>query len=362
MYRAFECTTAFRAGRLESTQADAESLTVTITYRPQLAALVSEPPDGDEWLHEIKFDGYRIGCRIENGRVTLITRSGQDWTNRFSEIADAALGFDVQDALLDGEVAVVLPDGRTSFGHLQRVTAVRSASPRLRRQPDDRAALLYFAFDLLRLDGQSLKHLPLDARKTTLRSLIADQATSRIRYSDHVVGQGGAFFEAARQRGLEGVVSKRRDARYHAGRHGTWVKTKRTQQQEFVIGGFTEPTGARQGIGALVIGYYDQARLVCAGRVGTGFTTDGARDLRRRLDALPRQACPFDPPPGGAWSRRAHWTAPSLVCEVAFTEWTSDGNVRHPSYRGLRADKPPREITRERSRRAKRAPTAKSPQ
>ncbi|MDA1185317.1 MAG: non-homologous end-joining DNA ligase [Acidobacteria bacterium] len=318
-----------------------------IAYHPQLAALVSRPPDGDDWLHEIKFDGYRIGCRIQQGRAALISRGGQDWTDRFPDIAEDALGLDARDALLDGEVAVVLPDGRTSFEHLQRVASGGPVSSGLQRQGTNRAALVYFVFDLLRLDGRSLTHLPLDARKAALRSLIPDRPIGRIRYADHVVGQGVAFFTLARQRGLEGVISKRRDERHHAGRRGGWVKSKCTQRQEFVIGGFTDPAGTRQGIGALVIGHYDHARLVCAGRVGTGFTDDVARDLRRRLDAMTQPACPFDPPPSGAWSRRAHWVAPSLVCEVAFTEWTSDGNVRHPSFQGVRGDKEPREVTRE---------------
>ena len=308
-------------------------------YHPQLATLVQEPPSGDNWLHEIKFDGYRIGCRILNGHATLISRNGQDWTDRFSDIGDAAVKLDVQDALLDGEVAVILPDGRTSFQDLQQVVAGRG----------DRASLVYFVFDLLHFAGEPLDHLPLDARKARLRSLTPEQPTGRIRYADHVVGQGGAFFELARQRGLEGIVSKRRDLPYHGGRHGGWVKTKCTRRQEFVIGGFTDPTGARQGIGALVIGHYDGRRLVCAGRVGTGFTTAVARDLRQRLDSLAQESSPFDPPPGGAWGRRAHWVTPTLVCEVEFTEWTGDGSVRHPSFPGLRGDKPPREVKRESS-------------
>ena len=313
-------------------------------YHPQLATLVSTPPSGDNWLHEIKFDGYRIGCRVLNGRATLISRNGHDWTDRLPDIGDAAVKLGVRDALLDGEVVVVLPDGRTSFGQLQQVIAGRG----------DRASLVYFVFDLLRLEGEPLDRLPLDARKAQLRSLIPGQPISRIRYADHVVGQGRAFFDLARQRGLEGIVSKRRDLPYHGGQHRGWTKTKCTLRQEFVIGGFTDPTGMRQGIGALVIGHYDGTRLVCAGRVGTGFTADVARDLRRRLDAILQPSCPFDPPPAGTLGRRAHWVTPTLVCEVQFTEWTGDGNVRHPSFQGLRSDKPPHEVKRERLSSARR--------
>ena len=306
-------------------------------YHPQLATLVSTPPSGDNWLHEIKFDGYRIGCRILSGRASLISRNGQDWTDRFSDVGEAALRLGVRDTLLDGEVAVVLPDGRTSFQHLQQVIAHRG----------DRASLVYFVFDLLRLDGEPLDHLPLDARKAQLQSLIQRQPIGRIKYADHVVGQGAAFFDLARQRGLEGIVSKRRDLPYHGGRHGGWVKTKCTLRQEFVIGGFTDPTGTREGIGALVIGHYEGTRLVCAGRVGTGFTTDVARDLRRHLDGIAQPLSPFDPPPVGALARRAHWVTLTLVCAVEFTEWTGDGKVRHPSFRGLRSDTPPSEVRRE---------------
>ena len=306
-------------------------------YHPQLATLVSAPPSGDNWLHEIKFDGYRIGCRILNGRASLISRNGQDWTDRLSDVGEAALRLGVRDTLLDGEVTVVLPDGRTSFQHLQQVIAHRG----------DRASLVYFVFDLLRLDGEPLDHLPLDARKAQLQSLLQRQPVGRIRYTDHIVGQGAAFFDLARQRGLEGIVSKRRDLPYHGGRHGGWVKTKCTLRQEFVIGGFTDPTGTREGIGALVIGHYEGTRLVCAGRVGTGFTTDVARDLRRRLDGIAQPLSPFDPPPVGAPARRAHWVTPTLVCAVEFTEWTGDGRVRHPSFRGLRSGTSPSEVRRE---------------
>ena len=306
-------------------------------YHPQLATLVSAPPSGDNWLHEIKFDGYRIGCRILNGRASLISRNGRDWTDRFSDVGEAALRLGARDALLDGEVAVVLPDGRTSFQHLQQAIAHRG----------DRASLVYFVFDLLRLDGEPLDHLPLDARKTQLQSLIPRQPIGRIRYADHVVGQGTAFFDLARRRGLEGIVSKRRDLPYHGGRHGGWVKTKCTLHQAFVIGGFTEPTGRREGIGALVIGHYEGARLVHAGSVGTGFTAGVARELRRHLDGIAQPACPFDPPPAGPLARRAHWVTPALVCEVEFTEWTGDGKVRHPSFQGLRSDTPPNKVRRE---------------
>jgi bifunctional non-homologous end joining protein LigD len=309
-------------------------------YHPQLATLVKQPPSGDEWLHEIKFDGYRIGCRIRNGRATLISRNGKDWTHAFPGVAAAAARLGVRDALIDGEVAIVLPDGRTSFQRLQNAPTGAAGG----------ASLVYFVFDLLRIDGERLEPLPLEERKARLRKLVGRRKTGRIRYAEHVVGRGEAFFEQACRVGLEGIISKRRDLPYREGRHGGWVKTKCSARQEFVIGGFTDPEGMRAGLGALVIGYYEGDRLVFSGKVGTGFSHNLALDLRRRLDAIERKACPFTPPPRGALGRNAHWVKPALVCEVVFTEWTSDGKIRHPSFQGLRADKNPREVVRERGK------------
>jgi bifunctional non-homologous end joining protein LigD len=313
-------------------------LVVGRDYRPQLATLVKAPPTGDEWLHEIKFDGYRIGCHIRRGRVTLTTRNGNDWTGAFPDIAEAAARLKVREALLDGEVAIVLPDGRTSFQALQNVLAGAAS----------RASLVYFVFDLLRLDGRSLEALPLEERKLRLLALIGRRTTGRIRYADHVTGRGDAFFRQACRLGLEGIVSKRRDLPYHPGRHGSWLKTKCTLRQEFVIGGFTDPEGVRAGLGALLVGHYDDRRLTFAGKVGTGFTQKGALDLRRQLDAIEQKTSPFEPPPPRSIARVAHWVRPVLVGDVVFTEWTSDGRIRHPSFQGLRRDKPAGEVVRER--------------
>jgi len=305
-------------------------------YAPQLAALVTRPPSGDEWLHEIKYDGYRIGCRIRNGRATLYSRNGKDWTAAFPEIVAAVDKLGLDDALLDGEIASVLPDGRTSFQSLQNAGG-----------DTPRGTIVYFVFDLLRHDGKPLDRLPLAERKERLRQLIGRRTTGRLRYSSHVEGHGEAFFKEACRMGLEGIVSKRRDLPYTAGRKGGWVKTKCVLRQEFVIGGFTDPEGMRAGLGALLIGYYADGALVFSGKVGTGFTHAGALDLRKRLDALEQRACPFVPPPAGAPGRHAHWVRPALVCEVVFTEWTADGKIRHPSFQGLRLDKRPREVVRE---------------
>jgi bifunctional non-homologous end joining protein LigD len=309
-----------------------------ILFRPQLARLVAHPPEGDQWLHEMKYDGYRIGCRIHNRSVTLISRSGKDWTARFPEIQQAAVELGVPDTLIDGELAIVLPDGRTSFQALQNSFTAGA-----------RRGLTFFAFDLLRLDTPNIQRQPLEARKRELlRMLGRPRARARIRYSDHVVGAGQRVFEEACRLGLEGIISKKRDAPYKPGRGDDWLKIKCVLRQEFVIGGFTDPQGRREGIGALVIGVYEGESLVFAGKVGTGFTTDSARQLRTRLEAIETAVCPFTRPPPGPLGTRAHWVRPRLVAEVAFTEWTDDGRVRHPSFQGLRSDKNPRDVVRER--------------
>ena len=311
-------------------------------YHPQLAQLVKIAPSGSNWVHELKYDGYRIGCRIERGRVTLLSRRGNDWTANFPDIAQAAAALGVRSALLDGEVCSVLPDGRTSFQALQNSTG----------------RLVYFVFDLLYLDGRSLLSEALDARKRSLKAILRTGA--RIEFADHIDADGPAAFREACRLGLEGIVSKRRDQPYLPGKRQGWLKTKCVQRQEFVIGGFTDPEGSRQGIGALLVGVYPaaprrgagarQTGLVFAGKVGTGFTAKSARELRAALERIEVNACPFTPPPPGWLGRHAHWVAPRLVGEVEFTEWTDEGKIRHPSFQGLRADKQPKDVRRERER------------
>jgi bifunctional non-homologous end joining protein LigD len=218
----------------------------------------------------------------------------------------------------------VLTDGRTSFQALQNTGG-----------GDNRGTLVYFVFDLLRLNGQSLEDLPLDQRKARLKTLVGGRATGRIRFSEHIEGNGEAFFAEACRAGLEGIVSKRRDQPYRAGRHGGWVKTKCVQRQEFVVGGFTEPEGMRAGIGALLIGYYEGDRLVFCGKVGTGFTHKLAVELRAQLDGIEQKASPFAPPPPGWLGRNAHWVTPVLVCEVVFTEWTRRRENSPPVVSGI---------------------------
>jgi bifunctional non-homologous end joining protein LigD len=308
-------------------------------YRAQLAQLAKVAPSGPAWVHEIKYDGYRIGCAVEGGRATLLSRRGNDWTAHFPEVAAAARGLPVREALLDGEVAIVLPDGKTSFQALQNALSERPP----------RRALAYFVFDLLHLDGEDLSALPLLERKARLEALLG-RGPGVLRYAEHFEGDGAVVLREACRLGLEGIVSKRRDEPYRPGRGGGWVKTKCVLRQELVIGGFTEPEGSRAGIGALLVGFHQAGALRYAGKVGTGFTNASAIALRRRLGVIETDACPFSPRPAGWIGRHARWVTPALVAEVAFTEWTGDGKVRHPSFQGLREDKRPEEVVREEPR------------
>jgi bifunctional non-homologous end joining protein LigD len=307
------------------------------TPAAQLATLVDEPPKGDDWLHEMKFDGYRILARLQDGRARLVSRNGKDWTAQFPTVAAAVEALPVRSALLDGEVAVVLPSGTTSFQALQNALTSR-----------DKGSLAYFLFDLVHLDGISLSRSPLEARKTLLKDLLGASAPgSPLRFSDHVVGSGGAFFKEACALGVEGIVSKRRDAPYEPSRSRTWLKVKCLQRQEFVIGGYTDPAGSRAGLGALLLGVFDTSgQLEFAGKVGTGFTAKALQEMHRRLAAIEQPGSPFKHAriPGVT---RAHWVRPDLVGEVTFTEWTSDGRLRHPSFQGLRQDKKARDVVRE---------------
>jgi bifunctional non-homologous end joining protein LigD len=308
-------------------------------FNPQLATLVKAPPQGDEWLHEQKLDGYRIGCRFDGKTVRLISRSDHDWTDKFPSVRDAARRLPVEQVLLDGEVAALLPSGLTSFQALQNSFRGEGAAP-----------LCYFVFDLLFWNGRDIGRQPLLERKALLKELLRGEKTNGvIRFSDHVIGDGAAFLSAACGMGMEGIVSKRRDQPYTPGRNAGWLKIKCIKRQELVIGGFTDPEGSRQGIGALLVGYYDGKQLVYAGRVGTGFTERLALDLRRQLNALEQRQSPFmaNAALGPAAVKGVHWAAPRLVCEVAFSEWTDEGIMRHPSFQGLRLDKKPTDVVRE---------------
>jgi bifunctional non-homologous end joining protein LigD len=317
-------------------------------YKPQLAMLTSQPPGGDRWLHEIKYDGYRIGCLIDKTGVRLISRNGNDWTHVFPSIAEAAKKLRTTDALIDGEVAMVMPDGRTSFAALQQAAAgTASHTP-----------LVYFVFDLLRLDGERLDRLPLEERKARLRAFVGGRQAGRVRYAEHIVGDGDRLLEHATTIGLEGIISKRRDLPYFPGRHDSWRKSKVRQHGTFVIGGMTDPQDSGQGISALLVGFYQGRRLSYAGRVGTGFSHAFALELRERLNAIEQRKCPFDPPILKGPERLARWVQPVLVCDVLFAEWTNDVRLRAPVFARLRTDVNPTAVTSSAVRRPDRARAA----
>lgn len=308
------------------------------SYRPQKALLVDEPPEGDAWIHELKLDGYRVGIVISGRSVRLVSRRGTEYTDEFPEVVAAARKLRVRDAVIDGEVVVVLPSGLTSFQALQN-------------RAQGRHGLAFYAFDLLSLNGDDLTSLSVLERKARLAKLLGRSQRGVIRYVKHVVGNGAEFLREACALGAEGIVSKRADARYRRdARHADWQKIKCVQRQEFVIGGFTDPEGSRVGVGSLLIGYYQGDALKFAGKVGTGpgWTESFGRDLRRKLEKIAQAASPFDPRPPGWLGRNAHWVKPRLVAEVEFTEWTEGGNVRHPSLQGFRTDKQPTDVVRER--------------
>ncbi|HEV8530620.1 MAG TPA: DNA ligase D [Methylomirabilota bacterium] len=303
---------------------------------PQLATLVSQAPSGDAWLHEMKYDGYRILARLDHGRVRLLSRNGRDWTEKFPSIAEAVGHLLAERAMLDGEIAVLHPDGTTSFQALQNFLSGTG-----------RGQLVYMVFDLLHLNGWDLTGARLEERKAVLERLLAsgNGKSGSVRYSDHVAGDGPDFFTHACRLGLEGVVAKRRDAQYRSTRGADWLKIKCVKRQEVVIGGYTDPEGSRIGIGALLVGVYEDGRLVYAGKVGTGFDQKTLRALKKRLAPLEQKACPFATNPTGVG--RPHWVKPELVAEVSFSEWTADGKMRHPSFQGLREDKPATSVVRE---------------
>jgi bifunctional non-homologous end joining protein LigD len=289
-------------------------------------------------LHEIKLDGYRIGCRIDHGAVQLMGRRGSAWGDKFPELREAARKLPATTALLDGEVAVVDPEGHTHFQLLQELLSGGS-----------RAGLVYFVFDLLHLDGEDLTRRPLEERKQRLDELLrAARPGLPVRSVGHIIGNGAAVFAQACQLGLEGIVSKRREQPHQPGRGMGWLKTKCALRQEFVVGGFTLPKGTRTGIGALFCGHTDDAgNLLFAGKVGTGFTERTAVDLRRQLEPLEQTTCPFTPLPDPASRRGARWVQPRLVVEVRFANWTGDGRLRHASFEGVRTDKLPGDVHRE---------------
>jgi DNA ligase D-like protein (predicted ligase) len=308
---------------------------------PQLCKLVERAPSGDGWVHEVKFDGYRMAARIDHGDVQLLTRSGLDWTEKYPETAEALAKLPVTSAYIDGELCGVGADGVTSFALMQVAGDTGTA------------ALVYFAFDLMALDGAPIARLPLLQRKAKLAGILK-KPPAGVAYSEHNAGSGEAMREAACKLGLEGVVSKQIDSQYSPGNRGIWVKSKCLNRAEFVIVGWTDPEGSRSSIGALLLGYYEDGKLKYAGRVGTGFSEKTLRMVHGKLTPLAIDTMPLSTAPprksrfGGTLSlSKVHWVKPTLVAEVTYLTWTDDGLLRHTVFVGLREDKPAKDVRRE---------------
>lgn len=302
---------------------------------PQLATLVSAPPRGSGWVHEIKYDGFRMLVRQSDGRVRVLSRNGLDWTGRLSSIAAACAKLKAKSFTLDGEAVVLDAKGVSSFARMQDAMS---------RSDDSKVVL--FAFDLLELDAKDLRKLPLVDRKATLRKLLS-RAPQRLRYSDHLDTDGAMLLARACAMGLEGIISKRADAPYRAGRNPDWQKAKCLLRQEFVIVGFWERSDAKNDFGALALGAYEGDSLVYVGNVGTGWTAEARKTMYAKFARLlaAKQTVVL---PRGVSSTGLRWLKPKLIGEVAFSEWTNDGILRHPSFQGLREDKRASEVVIER--------------
>ncbi|MGH8503943.1 MAG: DNA ligase D [Gammaproteobacteria bacterium] len=316
-----------------------------------MATLVKQASTGDDWLHEIKFDGYRLLCAIGDGKPRLITRNGHDWTRKFPRVVAAAAALSVREAWLDGELVAMKSSGASDFQTLQNA---------LRQGAD--ADLAYYLFDLPYCDGYDLTRTPLIERKRLLRQLLASGDTAPLRYSDHMEGEGGRMYAHACSHALEGIISKRADSAYQSRRTRTWVMVKCARSQEFVVCGYTDPAGAREYFGALLLAYHDpDGRLVYCGRVGTGFNAQSLEAVDELLAARNRKTSPLRELPKNFDKRGVHWVRPDVVVEATFANWTDDGLLRQASFQGVREDKEPRDVVREQPAAAHARPASNSP-
>jgi bifunctional non-homologous end joining protein LigD len=308
---------------------------------PELATLTKDRFFDPHWLYERKFDGERcISYRSGGQSVALMTRNRQVVSATYPEIAAALDAQATRDFVVDGEI-VAMHDGVTSFSRLQQRLGVRNPPPQLVRS----VPVLYFVFDVLRAEGHDVRQVPLLDRKKVLKELLSFGGP--LKHTVHRSRNAEAYWDEAQRSGWEGLIAKRADSRYVGGRTRDWLKFKAENSQEFVIAGFTDPQGSRSGFGALLIGYYDeQGRLVYAGKVGTGFDQATLASLHETLARLEQPTSPFDR--GAIPTRGVHWVQPKLVGQVGFSEWTTAGELRHPRYLGLRDDKDPGSVTRER--------------
>ena len=311
---------------------------------PMLATSVSEPFDGADWLFEIKWDGYRAVAFIETGRVRLVSRNQNELTARYPELKDLAKSVKAKTAILDGEVVALDEEGRPSFSLMQQRTGFRPGGHR--GQASAEVPVLYYAFDLLYLDGYDFRKLPLEERKKKLASILI--TGDSVRYSDHYEKQGKALFEMAREKGLEGILAKKRDSIYQERRSSEWLKIKIRHRVECVIGGYTQPEGSRAHFGSIVLGLYDkQGRLIHVGQAGSGFNQKSLGEIWKMLQKRETKQKPFYGEVEAL--RKVSWVKPELVAEIEYAEWTEGANggsgpkLRAPVFLGLRDDKDPKE-------------------
>jgi len=307
---------------------------------PCLASMADKAPDSGGWVHEIKFDGYRIQARLDRGKVQLLTRKGLDWAKKFPTIAEAIAELPVKSALIDGELVVEGSDGISSFSLLQQD---------LKESRHDR--MIFYVFDLLHLDGAELRPLPLTARKNALAKLLEGlPARAPLRLSESLTERGATLLQHACKMGLEGIISKVADAPYRSGRGRDWIKTKCSDRQELVVAGVVPSTADGRAVGALVLGYYDDGKLQYAGRTGTGFTHEVARSLFRKLKSIETNKSPFETVPSEERGvRKPIWVDPKMVVEVDFHGWTHGDRLRQASFQGVREDKSAKEVVREKA-------------
>jgi bifunctional non-homologous end joining protein LigD len=307
-----------------------------------LATLVAAPFDDPDWLFEVKWDGFRVEAVVDGGRARLWTRGEQDASRYFGPFLDPGDWIDAHDAIVDGEVIALDARGEPDFALLQ--ARIKGADRATEPNP-----FLYEVFDLLHLDGRSLLDAPLEERRGLLSQVI--RADPRVRLSEHIEASGLAFFEAARARGLEGIMAKDRRSPYLPGkRSDRWQKVKIRPEQELVVGGWAPGTGKAVDLGALLVGVYEGGKLRYAGKIGAGFTNATRAELLAALARLAADEPPFTPPAPRAASREAHWLRPELVIRAEFAGWTGDGLVRQAAYKGIELEKDPRKVVRERPR------------
>jgi bifunctional non-homologous end joining protein LigD len=302
----------------------------------QLAKLVENPPQGDDWLYELKYDGYRIVAFVENDNARLVTRGNKDFTKYFEPVAQSLIEWAESRAMvLDGEIVIIDSQGRTDFQALQSYM----------KNPKSKN-LTYIIFDLLALDGADLREYPLIQRKEMLSDLLKDAPKSLL-FSKHVLGNGKQNLEAACKHNMEGIIGKKINSKYSGTRNGDWIKLKCAQSQEFVIGGYAKTNKKIRGISSLLLGYYEGDNLIYCGRAGTGFTEKTQLELEQKFQSIKQQAPPFQNAPKPKTDEKITWLKPMYIAQVNFAEWTQDNLLRQASFKGLRMDKDPKEVAKE---------------